>query len=174
MQINTQANTQINTKQEYTFRAANNQDIPQVREIVFQVLQAYGLPPDPNGTDEDLQNLESFYIHNTHGKGGTFLLICATNQPEMILGCGGLYPLSDTEAEIRKMYFLPSIRGKGLGSTMLRTLLETAKAKGYTHVSLETASVLQEAIKLYEKFGFKPLNKCHLPSRCDQAYILEL
>ena len=72
------------------------------------------------------------------------------------------------------MYFLKQARGRGLGRRLLQDLIEAARARGYKRVTLETASVLKEAITLYRSVGFSPMTRCDLSSRCDQAYVLEL
>jgi putative acetyltransferase len=71
------------------------------------------------------------------------------------------------------MYFDPTIRGRGLGRELLVKMIEKARNMGYMRVYLETASVLKQAVHLYESAGFKPVEVKHTP-RCDQAYILEL
>ena len=91
-----------------------------------------------------------------------------------IVGTVGLCPMGHATAELRKMYLLGSCRGQGLGRRMLEHALERAKALGFRKVTLETASVLKEAIALYERHGFTPYTPSHLAQRCDQAYYLDL
>jgi hypothetical protein len=38
----------------------------------------------------------------------------------------------------------------------------------------ETASVLREAVALYERYGFRRYEPGHLAARCDAAYYLDL
>ncbi len=57
---------------------------------------------------------------------------------------------------------------------MLEDALAKAKQLGFARITLETASVLKEAIRLYESYGFKPFQPNHLSCRCDQAYMLDL
>jgi hypothetical protein len=45
---------------------------------------------------------------------------------------------------------------------------------GRKRITLETAGVLKEAVKLYEKFGFKPYTLEHQVERCDVAYKMDL
>jgi putative acetyltransferase len=90
-----------------------------------------------------------------------------------VLGTIGLYPLDEEMVELRKMYFLPSLRGRGLGRRLLERMIAIAKQKGYRRIYLETASRLKEAVHLYESVGFRPFEEKHTP-RCDQAYVLEL
>lgn len=56
-----------------------------------------------------------------------------------------------------RLYILavhPSYRGGGLGSQVLRALLERAQANGIRTVSLEVAAENHVAIRLYESLGF--------------------
>ena len=79
-----------------------------------------------------------------------------------VFGGGGIKPLKDFEAdvcEIQKMYFSPEVRGKGYGKLMFEKCLESAKALGYKKCYLESASPLKAAIHIYEKYGFKHLDK---------------
>ena len=72
------------------------------------------------------------------------------------------------------MYLHRAYRGKGLGRRLLEDALARARQAGFRRITLETASVLKEAIRLYERYGFKPFRPDHLSCRCDQAYVLEL
>ena len=119
-------------------------------------------------TDADLQDIASSYLK----RGGVFRVL--VDDSGAVVGCGGLYPLTNGEAEIRKMYFLPSARGKGYGRRLLDELLAEARKRGYRRVVLETASQLREAIALYRSAGFKPYQREHLACRCDQAFALDL
>jgi len=85
-----------------------------------------------------------------------------------------LVPRAGGDFEIRKMYFVPQVRGRGHGRRLLEDLIEGARQRGCERVVLETASVLKEAIALYRSFGFKPFAREHLACRCDQAMALEL
>jgi len=72
------------------------------------------------------------------------------------------------------MYLHRDYRGQGLGKGLLDNALADARRLGFASVVLETASVLKEAIALYESYGFTPYQPDHLAPRCDQAYILDL
>jgi putative acetyltransferase len=90
-----------------------------------------------------------------------------------VVGTIGLYPLDAETIELRKMYFDPELRGRGMGRKILSRAIEKAKNLGYLRVYLETARVLKQAVHLYESFGFQPVEIKHTP-RCDQGYMLEL
>jgi putative acetyltransferase len=155
----------------YQFRPARNADSEAVRSLVFAALREHGLPPDPNGTDTDLDDIHAFYQRS----GGLFdLLVDSTGA---VIGSIGLVPADNGRCELRKMYLAPSHRGRGLGKRLLRHALERASQLGFRRVELETASVLRVAIGLYESFGFRVYDPDHLsagPARADLAYFLEL
>jgi putative acetyltransferase len=149
-------------------RDASNADEAAIREVVYTVLAEYGLAPDPDGTDADLADLERNYCKS----GGVFRVV--ESGEGSIVGCAGLFRLNSMEAEVRKMYLLPSARGRGLGRLLLDQLIAEARRLGCRRVVLETASVLSEAIGLYRSAGFSPVPREDLSCRCDQAWSLSL
>lgn len=149
-------------------REATNADGEHIRDLVFAVLEEYGLKPDPGSTDADLSDIERSYF----ARGGTFRVLEDRNGS--VIGAYGLYPMENHACELRKMYLRRECRGQGLGKRLLDDALANAKRLGFTRVVLETASVLKEAIALYERYGFAPHQPDHLSPRCDQAYLLEL
>lgn len=149
-------------------RPATNADSDAVRSLVFAVLVEYGLKPDPGCTDADLDDIEQSYL----ARGGVFHVLEAQNGS--IVGSYGLYPTEAGVCELRKMYLHRDYRGKGLGRRLLEGALAHARQSGFRRITLETASVLKEAIGLYESYGFKPVKTDHLSCRCDQAYAFDL
>lgn len=149
-------------------RPATNTDCEQIRDLVYAVLEEYGLKPDPGRTDADLQDVEQSYF----ARGGAFCVL--ETQDGRIIGAYGLYPIGGGTCELRKMYMRRDSRGKGLGRRLLEDALTRARESGFRRITLETASVLKEAIGLYESYGFVPYRPEHLSARCDQAYVLDL
>ena len=149
-------------------RPANNKDCRKVTELVYNVLREYDLKPDPEATDIDLKDIEQSYLK----RGGAFYVLVEADGA--IIGAYGLYPIDEQTCELRKMYLHRSYRGKGLGKLLLEDALSKAQQIGFKKMTLETASVLKEAISLYKSYGFIEYEPQHLSSRCDQAFILEL
>ena len=152
---------------EIFIRLATNEDCERVQTLVFGVLREYGLEPDPAGTDRDIADLEAHYTN----RGGTFELL--EDAQGNLLGTVGLYPISAETVELRKMYFSKKLRGRGVGKQTLQRTIEKARILGYKKIYLETASVLREAVALYEKSGFVPTDEKHTP-RCDAAYTFTI
>lgn len=71
--------------------------------------------------------------------------------------CGALKQLDAARGEIKSMRVDPTVRGKGLGQTILETILEYAQEAGLKHLLLETGSQPQfvAARAMYVKNGFR-------------------
>ena len=150
-------------------RSANNQDAASIKSLIFEILGEYGLKPDPNGIDADLNDIEAHYINS----GGVFEVV--EQADGQIIGTVGLYPKDNGICELRKMYVSSAARGKGLGRQLLERVLEHARQRGFRRMELDTASVLVEAIQMYQRFGFRQAEPEHpLPSRCNKFYVLDL
>lgn len=152
----------------FAVRTAASSDAAAVRDIVRAVLAEYGLPPDPHGIDRDLDDLDAHYF----SRGGTFLIAVAS--AGTIVGSCGVAPLEGSTWDLRKMYLRADARGHGLGKRMLARALAFVRSRGGRRVELETASVLKEAIGLYQRAGFQPLHRPLQAQRCDKAFALEL
>lgn len=149
-------------------RPATNADCEKVKALVFGVLSEYGLETDPEGTDADLNDIEANYIK----RGGLFEIL--EDAKGSLFGTVGLFPIDAETVELRKMYFDKSLRGRGFGKKMLERMIQQACQLKFKRIYLETASVLREAIGLYEKYGFKPTAEGIHSARCDAAYFLDL
>jgi putative acetyltransferase len=75
---------------------------------------------------------------------------------DTLVGMGALKWLSGDHAEIKSMHTAGFARGKGVGSTMLRHIIATARASGLSRLSLETGSwdYFEPARSLYRRHGF--------------------
>jgi len=74
-----------------------------------------------------------------------------------LLGVGALAALDETHGEVKSMHTAQEVRGRGIGRALLDHLVETARARGYRRVSLETGSMaaFAPARALYAAAGFE-------------------
>ena len=85
------------------------------------------------------------------------VFVVARSDGEPVAG-GGVRAFGGT-AEIKRMWVHPDWRGASLGSRMLRRLEEEAVALGHRVVRLDTRRVLTEAIALYERSGYRAIER---------------
>lgn len=97
-----------------------------------------------------------------------------------VQGGGGVAPLEGGDpgvCELRKMYFLPSLRGLGAGAALMARCLAAARKLGFEHCYLETLSGMDAAMRLYERTGFRriqgPMGTTG-HGGCNTFYLLDL
>ncbi|MFG2603898.1 GNAT family N-acetyltransferase [Streptomyces sp. NPDC048514] len=62
----------------------------------------------------------------------------------------------DGDAELKRMYVIEEMRGRGLARRMLAALEEDARMAGRVRMVLETGTKQPEAIALYASSGYEP------------------
>lgn len=153
---------------DFQLRSATNADGPSVQSLVFGILAEYDLQADPDTTDADLFDLEGHY----HALGGSFDVVMDRNG--QVIASVGLQPHEPGICELRKMYVLPAHRGHGIGRDLLSHAIRKARELGFKEIRLETATVLKEAVIMYERAGFQRYEIPPGAARCDAAYRLIL
>ena len=151
--------------QDFLIRDWQPSDRNAAADTISTVLAEYGIIFEPTGADIDVLEIETFYQET----GGEFWVI---EQDGKLVGTAAYYPVKRTEksVEIRKMYLLPAVRGKGLGRYLLKQLETAIANRGFRDIWIETASILKEAVKLYESSGYQPTTGIET-KRCDRIYI---
>ncbi|MEO0853292.1 MAG: GNAT family N-acetyltransferase [Cyanobacteria bacterium J06648_11] len=157
---------------EFVIRSWEPRDREAAAAIIGSVLAEYGLNWEPEDADRDVVEVETCYLN----VGGEFWVV---ERDGSLVGTAAYYPVPQgtNAVEIRKMYVLPEARGQGLGRALLGTLEEAIAAKGYSQVWIETATVLKEATRLYERNGYvRPTGEEGIPetTRCDRVYVKHL
>ena len=77
---------------------------------------------------------------------------------ERVLGYIGMMHVLD-EGYISNVAVAPEARRRGIGSQLIRALLERAETMQLSFVTLEVRVGNQAAIELYEKHGFRPVGR---------------
>ena len=76
---------------------------------------------------------------------------------ETLLGTGAMKPLDDRHGEVKSMHTAETARRRGVGSALLRHIVDTSRARGLQRLSLETGSFgyFEPAVALYKAHGFE-------------------
>jgi putative acetyltransferase len=142
--------------------------------MIGEILAAYGLALDPESTDADLEDVESFY-----GAGGGCFEVLVDSE-DRVVGSYGMHVQARSGGgailtiELRKMYLREELRGLGWGRRMLDRALRFAREVGAERVVLETATRLDAALGLYRAYGFAETGESPPAARCDLSLSLEL
>jgi putative acetyltransferase len=158
----------------YTIRPLKKSDNPAVERIIKTVMPEFGA----NGPGFAIEDAEVGDMYGSYGKGRAAYFVVIDGKE--VVGGGGVARLAGADAktcELRKMYFLPAVRGLGLGQAMLDRCLDAARDLGFKKCYLETLEAMTQARALYERNGFKRLTKamgCTGHFSCDAYYAKDL
>lgn len=104
---------------------------------------------------------EGMWIAERQGRPVGSVMLCGTEQEKT-----GQLRLFLVEKEARRF---------GIGSALFRAALEAAEGAGYEHLLLWTAAPLTDAIRLYEKNGFRETERTENRSwRTDGSPVSEI
>jgi len=143
------------TPNNFKIREIKPTENAQIAKVIRAILIEYGVPKVGTAyADKMLDSLSDVYtIENA--------IYLVVEKHGVIYGGAGIKQLDNYQGkicELQKMYFLPEIRGIGLGNKMLDICLQKAISFGFEKCYLETLPYMEEARKLYKKAGFKNLN----------------
>lgn len=155
-------------------RKIERDDNESVARIIRTVMPEFGA----GGKGFAIHDSEVDDMYTAYNHRKTAYFVCEAER--QLLGGGGigLLPGAGPEfCELKKMYFLKEARGRGLGQKLLTACLEEARAIGYRFCYIETFNTMKEAMKVYERNGFRKINgplgnTGHFA--CDVFYLLEL
>lgn len=102
--------------------------------------------------------------------------VVATSDDEA-LAYGGIRPAptaAPDTAEIKRMWVHTDWRGTGLGTRMLAYLETIAAERGYRRIVLDTNGELTEAIALYERSGYRRIERYNDNPDAELFYAKEL
>ncbi len=142
--------------QDIRIRTIQQEDNKTIATIIRKTLEEFGAN-HPGTVYYDGTTDALYELFNT--TPGSVYFVAEMNGE--IVGGGGIFPsqgLPPDTCELVKMYLLPQVRGIGLGKRIIEACISTAKEKGYRKIYIETMPELKQAMKTYEKFGFRYLD----------------
>lgn len=145
-----------------------------VAAIIRSVMPEFGA----DGPGFAIHDPEVQAMHAAYDRPGAAYFVVESGG--RVQGGGGVAPLDGGPAgvcELRKMYFLPTLRGRGAGAALMARCLDAARSLGHRQCYLETLRGMDQAQKLYERTGFQRLDgpmgsTGHFG--CNRFYLLSL
>ena len=135
----------------FTIRQICKKDNLSLSEVIRKVLIEIGVPK--KGTA--FSDLEVDFMFEAYNKKRSIYYVVENDGK--IYGGAGISHLNEADyniCELQKMYFLPSIRGKGLGNQMIEKCLDFALDNKFKYCYIETLPYMKAAQNLYLKKGF--------------------
>lgn len=129
------------------------------KELNYQWIEQYF---KVEASDQKMLEDPDTYILN---KGGVILVALLKNKP---VGVCALIKMDAQTYELAKMAVAPSARGHKVGWMLGLSILHKARTMNAKKLYLETNSILQPAINLYKKLGFREIQGADSPyQRCN-------
>lgn len=76
---------------------------------------------------------------------------------EIPVGCGALRPIDEESTELKRFFVDHTYRKRGIATQLLSFLEQYAEQQGNRIIRLETGAPQPEAIALYTKYGYYPI-----------------
>lgn len=127
---------------------ARIEDMKSVRELFLEYQEWLGIDLCFQNFEKELSTLPGQY---DSPKGAIILAI----ENSMPVGCIGVRPRTDSEAELKRLYVQSRYRGFGIGKKLFYAAMSKAKLIGYGSIVLDTHQSMVAAKSLYSKYGFK-------------------
>lgn len=128
-------------------------DLDAVKRLFTAYASALGIDLSYQGFEAELAGLPGKYA----APSGALLMARDTDGEP--LGCVALRPLDDAGCcEMKRLYVSPQARGLGLGKALINAVIAEATRIGYREMRLDTLPTMGEAISLYRKAGFLPID----------------
>lgn len=129
-----------------------------IADLIIHIQQKEFNVPITIEDQPDLFNIQNFYYTGGGGFWGAFV----NNE---LVGTIALVKFTDSKAAIRKMFVKKEFRGKefSIAQQLLTTLIEYCRDNGIDDLYLGTVSILEAALRFYEKNDFVRINKELLP-----------
>ena len=99
-------------------------------------------------------------------------LLLARDRHGEPVGCVGLRPIEPKGCcEMKRLYVLPKTRGLGLGRALIDSIVGEAVRIGYSEMRLDTLPNMRDALSLYEKAGFTPIEPYYETPIADTIFL---
>ncbi len=138
------------------YREMTATDNEAVAALIRDNLKQFGL--DIPGTvyfDEGLDSLSDYY-----GKEDRRYFVIEDDAGKVIGGIGfARFDAMKDTAELQKLYLADSAKGSGLGYELINLVEEKMREAGFKQSYLETHDNLQAAIHIYEKCGYREIER---------------
>lgn len=144
----------------FRIRPIEARDDAAIAAIIRSVMPEFGA----SGCGFAINDPEVDWMHRAYAEPRSAYFVIERNDASgnaVVEGGGGIAPLSGGDAdtcELRKMYFLPSLRRLGAGAALMARCLDAARASGFQRCYLETLTGMDAAMRLYERSGFRRID----------------
>ena len=170
-----------------SIRLATAVDVEEVVRVIRAVYEEYRFTWDPTGYHADLYDLQRHYFDRGHAfwvaqqEEGALIGTGALKFFDTLPGAPGTSRVIDDavrlggcDCALARLYVHPLARRQGIGSMLVRTVLEEARRRGRRHLEIWSDKRFLNAHRLYGKFGAVPVSEriCYDPDESPECGLL--
>lgn len=122
--------------------------IDTVRELFQEYWDSFGFTPCFQGFDREVAGLPGDYAPPS----GRLALALVDETPA---GCAAFRRVDEHRCEAKRLYVRPAFRGRRVGRELLQWVIAEARAAGYREMVGDTMPVMQQALEMYDRWGFE-------------------
>jgi N-acetylglutamate synthase-like GNAT family acetyltransferase len=131
---------------------ATADDAPAVMLLMGRVFAEYGLLLMPVFEVPDLLQFDAYYT----APRGAFWVV---REETRVVGSVGVKRMDARTAELHRLYVDSALRGRGLGQTLVETVLGWTREQGLQRLTLWSDTRFQHSHRLYRRLGFTQLGE---------------
>jgi putative acetyltransferase len=131
------------------------EEIVQINEVDPRIEEAQKLIGELDEYQTALYPAESNHLDGIEELTSPNVIFVMAYLGDQAVGCGAVKDIHGEYGEIKRVYVSPKARGIGLAKGIMAYLEAKALARGIQIVRLETGIHQIEALRLYEKLGYK-------------------
>jgi L-amino acid N-acyltransferase YncA len=137
----------------YEFLLANYDDIPQIIDIYHSLIGTPGCAwsldyPDRETAESDVDS-KSLYVLK---KNGIIIAVASVGEFNEL---EHLQWTLKVPCELARLGVIPTLQKRGIGTTILKNIIKTAKEKGFDGIRMIVSKTNPAALALYDKNGFE-------------------
>lgn len=140
--------------------------VQDAKNLISEYAASLGVDLCFQNFDKEMATFPSEYFPPS----GAMFLALHQNNP---VGCVALRKISDEICEMKRLYVRADYRRRGLGKLLTESVIERARRMGYKAIRLDTLPSMKEAISIYTKMGFRPI-EAYRPNPVHGTLYLEL
>ena len=129
------------------YELATDNDLHEVRALFREYAESLDIDISFQDFDHELETLPGKYKQPE----GAIMLAKIHGRA---CGCVAFRKIDAPICEMKRLYTQTQVRGLGIGSELVRRIIDEARSMGYHFMRLDTLPSMKEARRLYEKFGF--------------------
>lgn len=144
-----------------TIVPATRADAPRVIDLIARVFVEYGWIWDSANEVPDLIRWTPY-----EPPGGAFFVV---RREGAVVGSVGVDRMDAATAELHRLYLDPRVRGRGLGDSLVETIVKWCRHAGLARLVLWSDTRFVHAHRLYLRHGFRQTGERVLPEDVNQT-----